>query len=99
MPAGTSAPTDGSRQLLQPHRRGAAQSLWPLAADMAGRISELRSGTPLRIHKGNCDLAAPSRMSLMPTCYLMSLYFLLRDRKSTRLNSSHVRTSRMPSSA
>ena len=34
----------------------------------------------------------------LPNNYI-SIFLLLLDRKSTRLNSSHLRTSRMPSSA
>ena len=40
--------------------------------------------------------------SCLPTLKLLAIRSheeVLRDRKSTRLNSSHVRTSRMPSSA
>ena len=45
------------------------------------------------------DLADMSESTLGPSTTLLEVGGGLGDRKSTRLNSSHVRTSRMPSSA
>ena len=41
----------------------------------------------------------PSRLAVDSRGQVASFLFLLRDRKSTRLNSSHIQKSRMPSSA
>ena len=45
------------------------------------------------------DLAMVSDSVHFSSFILISLYFIAKDRKSTRLNSSHVSQSRMPSSA
>ena len=45
------------------------------------------------------DELAHSFSKLMQAKFEMSMIGELTDRKSTRLNSSHLRTSRMPSSA
>ena len=46
--------------------------------------------------KGNENLMAAASYLLG---FLTGIIFLLIDRKSTRLNSSHIQKSRMPSSA
>ena len=48
----------------------------------------------------NVSLAAVGRLvSVFAACYAVGTPLLTADRKSTRLNSSHRHTSRMPSSA
>ena len=47
----------------------------------------------------NLPRAASIFAFLLPKTRMRSSFFCFSDRKSTRLNSSHVRTSRMPSSA
>ena len=49
------------------------------------------------LQSGECET---HQMKVEPrVCHLKSVQAQVPDRKSTRLNSSHVRTSRMPSSA
>ena len=48
---------------------------------------------------GKADAVEPARQKTEWTLVVKNLKELARDRKSTRLNSSHVTTSRMPSSA
>ena len=65
-----------------------------------GTIQELtRAGAKVVAisHLGRPDGEPDSRYSLWPVAQRMSE--LLGDRKSTRLNSSHITPSRMPSSA
>ena len=54
-----------------------------------------------RIHQLSDDVLKIEEGSLYPALYRMEEQGLIerRDRKSTRLNSSHVSESRMPSSA
>ena len=60
---------------------------------------------PNRMAAGSCDAYLDIYYSesldlVMRWCFVYKVYFWQGgDRKSTRLNSSHVRTSRMPSSA
>ena len=57
----------------------------------------------MRQHQGPVTLAGISQRQKISLSYLEQLFGKLRrhelDRKSTRLNSSHVSESRMPSSA
>ena len=55
---------------------------------------------PPQAAKGN-GAAAPERLERIDLATLkdMSVSALTKDRKSTRLNSSHIQKSRMPSSA
>ena len=54
--------------------------------------------TPSRLPRGQAHAVIRSFMAHHKGMSLLSLAYLL-DRKSTRLNSSHLRLSRMPSSA
>ena len=69
----------------------AAQKLCITQSAVSQRIKQLENmfGQPLLVR------TVPPR----PTEQGQKLLALLRDRKSTRLNSSHIQKSRMPSSA
>ena len=45
------------------------------------------------------EFNAIAKLYLDITCFAKAEQYALKDRKSTRLNSSHVKRSRMPSSA
>ena len=68
------------------------------------RITELKPGVSITAVKG-LTLAEEylqdhfPRFPVMPGVLMLEAMFQARDRKSTRLNSSHERLSRMPSSA
>ena len=88
---------------------------FPLVAEMrhSSWLAEDAIGTFLDYHIGFCNIDQPQYTSAMPpTAYLTSGIGYVRlhgrnprnslgalDRKSTRLNSSHIQKSRMPSSA
>ena len=84
-----------------------------LSKDDLSRLIEMawEDKTPFEAILNNYDVDESELMKLMQANLKPSSYRLwrkrvkersskhLKDRKSTRLNSSHVRTSRMPSSA
>ena len=59
-------------------------------------MTSLEGEIGVRVVQIMCAIAVPG---LMVAFSLIPSYFIFPDRKSTRLNSSHLPTSRMPSSA
>ena len=100
VPAGIAGLRDAG--LVRENYRGAALA-FPLGAVLA--TAALVALAPLAFldDRADLDLLDPELRRWLP--YLLGVAFLgflddsLGDRKSTRLNSSHVTTSRMPSSA
>ena len=64
---------------------------------MSSHVSNVRP-KPYKVLSLIADYARDHQIK-SPEAYATARYCLMEDRKSTRLNSSHIQKSRMPSSA
>jgi hypothetical protein len=94
--ARSGAPATAAGEAAGPVLRWTAPETW-LLGELARRalVARIDGGPPRRL-ESNDFIAATGGDPAAPT---LELSFRARDRKSTRLNSSHNPASRMPSSA